>query len=193
MTGTYYDKDLTDMVYRYDIGYDPKIGSAFFCGEKSPSGVVSKTYLDDSCTRWTQETRWIVAADRPTYIPWLSKQHTFITFQNTVTWYPDRPANAVPSFATDVGKVRETSDFFFLAFTNWLMNGQWTALNTWEWDVDDNCGALSSTNSYRYSRNILLGIDAIWYLGRSGRYTDPYALSRAQRDNELMFKFTYEI
>jgi len=28
VTGTYYDKDLTDIVYRYDVLYQPKIGVA---------------------------------------------------------------------------------------------------------------------------------------------------------------------
>jgi hypothetical protein len=46
---------------------------------------------------------------------------------------------------------------------------------------------------FRYSRNILFGANAIWYMGRSARYTDPYALSRGQRINELEFTFTYEI
>jgi len=194
MTGTYYDKDLTDMVYRYDFLYSPKIGSAFFGGsQKQPSGIVSHSYYDDSDTRWTEFTRWIVAADRPTYIPWISKQHTFFTVQNTVTWYPDRHDNAVPYFPTDVGKLREISNFFFLAATNWLMNGQWTAQNVWEWDWDNNCGAFSSTNSYRYSENVLFGLNAVWYVGRSGRFTDPYALSRGQRYNELEFRFTYEL
>jgi hypothetical protein len=40
---------------------------------------------------------------------------------------------------------------------------------------------------------VLLGLNAIWFLGRSGRYTDPYLLSREQRFNELEFTFTYEI
>ena len=26
LTGTYYDKDLTDIVYRYDVLYAPKVG-----------------------------------------------------------------------------------------------------------------------------------------------------------------------
>ena len=44
-------------------------------------------------------------------------------------------------------------------------------------------------------RNILLGVNAQWYLGRSGRYTDiaDGIFSRAQRENELEATFQYEI
>ena len=138
----------------------------------------------------------IVAADRPTYIPWISKQHTFLTAQFTETWLPDRPTDAqsiaVPGLP-GVGKARELSNLGFLAATNWLMNGQLTATNVMLWDIDDNVGYLNSDNVYRYSRNVLFGLNAIWFLGRSGRYTDPYLLSREQRFNELEFTFTYEI
>ncbi len=198
-TGTYYDKELTDIVYRYDLEYAPKIGINTYDQQWKPRiynqipTTLYDPYLSGSSAKWTEFTRFIFAGDRPTYIPWLSKQHTFLTFQNTVSWYPDRPNNAVPNFGSDVGKVREISTFSFLSAVNWLMNGQWTATNVAEWDWDDNVGALSSTNAYRYSRNILLGLDAIWYLGRSARYTDPYALSRAQNDNEIEFRLTYEI
>jgi hypothetical protein len=185
VTGTYYDKDLTDIVYRYDFLYAPKVGSSF-----SDAAI---PFPIDSGARWTEETRWIVAGDRPTYIPWLSKQHTFLIAQNTLTWFPDRHDNAVPNFATDVGKLRELSDLTFIAAQNWLINGQWTALNSFAWDWDDNVGQLMSTNSYRYSRNVLFGVNGVWYLGRSGRYTDPYAFSRAQRINEIEFRIIYEI
>ena len=84
LTGTYYDKDLTDIVYRYDFLYQPKDAVAV------PSTVAVRG------GEWTEFTRWIIAADRPTYIPWLSKQHTFLTAQFTETWYPDRPAGATP-------------------------------------------------------------------------------------------------
>jgi hypothetical protein len=182
LTGTYYDKDLTDIVYRYDFLYQPDIAVA------SPTKASGQD--------WTQLTRFIVAGDRPTYIPWISKQHTFLTFQNTLTWYPDRPTGAqsiaVPGLP-GVGKLREISDLWFLAATNWLMNGQLTATNTFLWDQDDNVGGIETTNVYRYSRNILFGLNAQWFLGRSGRYTDPYLLSREQRFNELEFTFTYEI
>jgi hypothetical protein len=182
LTGTYYDKDLTDIVYRYDLLYQPDHAIST---PASPTG-----------TAWTELTRWIIAADRPTYIPWLSKQHTFLTAQWVTTWQPDRPADAqaivVPGLA-GVGKSREISNLFFVAATNWLMNGQLTAQNVFTWDPDDNVGELSTTNVYRYSRNVLFGLNSQWFIGRSGRYTDPYLLSREQRFNELEFTFTYEI
>ncbi len=180
LTGTYYDKDLTDIVYRYDFLYQPKIGVAV------PSTV------NPNGAEWTEFSRWIIAADRPTYIPWLSKQHTFITAQLTETWYPDRPNGATPQITTN-GKVRELSSLALINFTNWLMNGQLTAGNAFLWDIDNNVGALTTTNVYRYSRNVLLGVNAQWFLGRSGRFTDPYLFSRQQRFNELEFTFTYEI
>ncbi|MFZ0887552.1 MAG: hypothetical protein WA005_03800 [Candidatus Binataceae bacterium] len=196
ITGTYYDKDLTDIVYRYDFEYAPKIGiNTFNLFSKYPTSqalLAADNIPDSSDSRWTEFTRWIIAGDRPTYIPWISKQHTFLTLQNTVTWYPDRPANAVPALSS-WGKVREMSDFTFLSAVDWLMGGQLTALNTAEWDWDDNVGLLESLNSYRYSSSVVLGVNAVWYLGRSGRYTDPFALSRAQRDNEIEFRFAYEI
>jgi hypothetical protein len=180
VTGTYYDKDLTDIVYRYDVLYQPKIGVAV------PAAV------NPNGAEWTEFTRWIVAADRPTYIPWISKQHTFITAQFTETWYPDRPNGATPQVTT-AGKVRELQSLAFINFTNWLMNGQLTAGNLFLWDIDNNVGELGTTNVYRYSRNVLLGVNAQWFIGRSGRFTDPNLLSRQQRFNELEFTFTYEI
>jgi hypothetical protein len=180
MTGTYYDKDLTDIVYRYDILYQPD------------HAVGVPTFVSPTGSAWTQLTRWIIAADRPTYIPWLSKQHTFLTAQFTETWQPDRPTDATAA-VTSAGKDRELSSIAFLSATNWLMNGQLTAGNVFLWDIDDNVGELSTTNVYRYSRNILLGLNAEWFIGRSGRFTDPYLLSREQRFNELEFTFTYEI
>jgi hypothetical protein len=183
LTGTYYDKELTDIVYRYDFLYQPDIAVA----------VPSKQ--NGAGSEWTEFTRWIVAADRPTYIPWISKQHTFLTAQFTETWYPDRPANAgglIPGLPS-VGKQRELSSLLALSAIDWLMNGQLTTGNAVAWDADDNVGLLSSTNIYRYSRNVLLGINSQWFIGRSGRYTDPYLFSREQRFNELEFTFTYEI
>jgi hypothetical protein len=180
LTGTYYDKDLTDIVYRYDVLYQPKIGVAV-PATVNPNGA-----------EWTEFTRWIIAADRPTYIPWISKQHTFITAQFTETWYPDRPNGATPQVTT-AGKVRELQSLAFINFTNWLMNGQLTAGNLLLWDIDNNVGELATTNVYRYSRNVLLGVNAQWFIGRSGRFTDPNLLSRQQRFNELEFTFTYEI
>ena len=180
LTGTYYDKDLTDIVYRYDFLWQPKINVAV------PAAV------DPRGGEWTEFTRFIIAGDRPTYIPWISKQHTFLTAQVTETWYPDRPAFATTPVSSG-GKIREVSSLAFLAATNWLMNGQLTATNTIVWDIDDNTGELSTTNVYRYSRNVLFGVNAEWFLGRSGRYTDPFLFSGYQRQNELEFTLTYEI
>jgi hypothetical protein len=182
LTGTYYDKDLTDIVYRYDVLYQPHHAVG--------------TTATATGSKYTELTRWIVAGDRPTYIPWLSKQHTFITAQYVLTWEPDRPSNAssivVPGLP-GVGKNREIGNFAFLAFTNWLMNGQLTAGNVFQWDIDDSCGAFTTSNSYRYSRNVLFGVNAQWFLGRSGRITDPFLYSRQQRFNDLEFTLTYEI
>ncbi len=176
LTGTYYDKELTDIVYRYDMLYTPNFGV----------NVGSKG-------EWSEQARFIIAGDRPTYIPWLSKQHTFLTAQYVNTWYPNRPSNAVPSIANSLGKVREDNNFFFVSAVNWILNGQLTTTNAFVWDIDDQVGDLQSTNVYRYSRNILLGVNAVWYLGRSGRYTDPFLASVEQRTNELEFTLTYEI
>jgi hypothetical protein len=93
-TGTYYDKDLSNAVVRYDFLYAPKIGVGMAGnGNRSiaPSG---------SSARWTQQTRFILAGNRPTYVKWISKQHVFFTFQNVLTWYPDRPRNANNFFGT---------------------------------------------------------------------------------------------
>ncbi len=176
LTGTYYDKEFTDIVYRYDMLYTPNFGV----------NVGSKG-------EWSEQARFIVAGDRPTYIPWLSKQHTFLTAQYVNTWFPNRPSNAVPSIANTLGKVREDNNFFFVSAVNWILNGQLTTTNAFVWDIDDQVGDLQSTNVYRYSRNILLGVNAVWYLGRSGRYTDPFLASVEQRTNELEFTLTYEI
>jgi len=185
LTGTYYDKDLTDIVYRYDVLYQPDHAIAVPSAQDHSRGA-----------EWTELTRFILAGDRPTYIPWISKQHTFLTAQFTETWLPDRPANAqniaVPGLP-GTGKARELSNLGFIAATNWLMNGQLTATNVFLWDIDNNVGELSTTNVYRYSRNVLFGLNSQWFIGRSGRYTDPYLLSRQQRFNELEFTFTYEI
>jgi hypothetical protein len=92
-----------------------------------------------------------------------------------------------------MSKERELANLAFLAATNWLMNGQLTATNVFLWDIDNNVGELSTTNVYRYSRNVLFGVNAQWFIGRSGRFTDPNLLSRQQRFNELEFTLTYEI
>ena len=54
-------------------------------------------------------------------------------------------------------------------------------------------GALVSTNSYRYSANVILGLNFEWYVGRSGRHTDPFLFSHDQRINEVELRATYEL
>ena len=181
-TGTYYDKSLTDVVYRYDFFYAPRVGI----------GVLPVTPVNGGAV-WTQQARFIMAGDRPTLIPLLSKQHTFLTAQYVNTWYPGRPSNAVPNIGQPAAIVRELSSFAFASAVNWLWNGQWVTTNVAVWDFDNNVGLLSSTNTFRYSRNILFGLNAIWYIGRSGRYTDPFAFSANQKINELEVSVTYEI
>jgi hypothetical protein len=200
LTGTYYDKDLTDMVFRYDTFYAPKVGE-----NVTPTHQVGDTRgirlggtegdAIDGSGRWTENTRAILAADRPTYIPWLSKQHTFLVAQYTATWYPDMPGHSINNIANASGKQRRWDDTVFFAATNWLVNGQLTTTNVLLWDVDAIDGFATSTNVYRYSRNILLGVNAQWYLGRSGRFTDiaDGIFSRNQRSNELEATFQYEI
>jgi hypothetical protein len=179
LTGTYYDKDLTDVVYRYDIFYAPRVGVAT---TSKPTGGA-----------WTNQSRWIIAADRPTYIPWISKQHTFFVAQYVATWFPGRPPMSHGFFGNAAGKLREVSNFSFLSAVNWVWNGQWVTTNTWAWDWDNNVGFVGSSNTFRYSRNVLFGLNTIWYLGRSGRFTDPFIFSRNQRINEIEFSVTYEI
>jgi hypothetical protein len=203
LTGTYYDKDLTDMVFRYDALYAPKVGMNVsqisqpgdHRSIRTGGGVSGATPNNESSSRWTQQSRFVLAADRPTYIPWISKQHTFLVAQYTATWYPDLPGHAIPSVANANGKLRRWDDTFLFASTNWLVNGQLTSTNAVLWDADNNDGFLVSTNVYRYSRNILFGINAQWYLGRSGRWTDIASgvFSRAQRINELEATIQYEI
>src|SRR5258708_26489924 len=84
----------------------------------------------------------------------------------TETWYPDRPNGATPQVTT-AGKARALQSLAFINFTNWLMNGQLTAGNLFLWDIDNNLGAPSTTNPYRYSRNVLLGAHPPWSVGRS--------------------------
>jgi hypothetical protein len=200
LTGTYYDKDLTDMVFRYDTFYAPHVGCNVTPLNQPGNSRQIRDGLSgggkfESSGRWTENARGILAADRPTYIPWLSKQHTFLVAQYTATWYPDMPGHAIPNIANAYGKERRWDDTVFFAATNWLVNGQLTTTNVVLWDIDSIDGFVSSTNVYRYSRNILLGVNAQWYLGRSGRYTDiaDGIFSRAQRINELEATFQYEI
>jgi hypothetical protein len=202
LTGTYYDKDITDMVLRYDALYAPKVGmNVAALHEKGDirsvreGGGATGGPFNESSSRWTEESRFILAADRPTYIPWISKQHTFLVAQWTGTWYPDEPGSAIQNVANAVGKLRRWDDSLLFASVNWLDNGQLTSTNAALWDVDNIDGFVESTNVYRYSRNVLLGVNAIWFVGRSGRWTDvgSGAFSRAQRTNELEATFQYEI
>ncbi len=173
LTGSYYDKDLSDAVYRYDFFYAPKVAGSSFSGA---SGLLGQP-------KWVQTTRWILATDRPTYIPWLSKQHTFLVAQYSATWNPDAG-----------GGERAVDSFFFLAATAWMMDGRLTTLNVWAWDANDDVGFVSSFNSYRYSSNILFGVGATWFLGSSGLSSGISGiLSRLQRANQLAFSFTYEL
>jgi hypothetical protein len=195
LTGTYYDKDITDMVFRYDVLYAPKYGMNVAAQHQAGDVRNIRTAHGDSSSRWTEQSRFILAADRPTYIPWLSKQHTFLVAQYTATWYPDLPGGAIQNVANAFGKLRRWDDTLLLASTNWLINGQLTSINSLLWDVDNSDGFLSTTNVYRYSRNVLFGINAQWYVGRSGRYTDIAGgiFSRNQNENELEMTFQYEI
>jgi hypothetical protein len=172
-------------VYRYDLLYQPDHAIGVPATQDGGRG-----------TEWTELTRWIVSGDRPTYIPWISKQYTVLTAQLTTTWLPDRPANAsgaaIPGLPP-TGKGRELSNLADLAATDWLMNGHLTTLNAFVWDIDNNVGELSSSCVYRYSQNVLFGMNVQWFIGRSGRYTDPYLLSREQRFNDIEFTLTYEI
>ncbi|HEY2665003.1 MAG TPA: hypothetical protein VGI47_11725, partial [Candidatus Binataceae bacterium] len=220
-TGTYYDKDLTDIVYRYDFSWQNKVGVFADCGYGNkgsaitpasgacglgspilplarqvgpfaaffPAGTQSANTVGG---RWTNQTRWIVAADRPTYIPYISKQHTFFTAQYVATWYPDLPVRAAP-FVGSRGKVRDISNFFFVNAVNWVMNGQLVTSNGFAMDVDDVTMNATSTNTYRYSRNIIMALNATWYLGKSSKNTDPFVFSGNQSLNEVEFRFTYEI
>jgi hypothetical protein len=221
LTGTYYDKDLTDVVYRYDFSWQSKTGVYQDCGLSNrgqianaaqgacglgfpllplaaqvgpyarffPAGTQS-AFANGG--KWTDQTRWIVAADRPTYIPWISKQHTFFTAQYVATWYPDLPPHAVP-FIGSRGKVRDFGSFFFINAVNWILNGQLVTSNGFAMDVDDVTFNATSTNTYRYSRNIILALNATMYMGKSSKYTDPFIFSGNQSLNEVEFRFTYEI
>ncbi|HLX44370.1 MAG TPA: hypothetical protein VKR43_13090, partial [Bryobacteraceae bacterium] len=195
LTGTYYDKDITDVVYRYDTLWAPKYGMNVAALNQVGDARSIRLANGDSSARWTEQSRFILAGDRPTYIPWISKQHTFLVAQYTATWYPDLPGSALQNIANANGKLRRWNDTLLFASTNWLVNGQMTSTNAFLWDADDEDGFLSSTNVYRYSRNVLFGVNAMWFLGRSGRYTDIAGgvFSRAQRENELEATFQYEI
>jgi hypothetical protein len=187
LTGTYYEKNFTDMVFRYDALWAPKVG-VFLANPKTRS-----VRTDNSSSAWTEQSRFILAGDRPTYIPWISKQHTFLIFQYVATWYPDLKGHTATLPFDTAGKMRRFQSFGFVGAVNWLMNGQLTTTNVYAWDFDDRTGFFSSTNVFRYSRDILFGLNAQWYLGQSGRFTDPLLLSRDQRISELEASITYEL
>ena len=143
--------------------------------------------------KWTDEFTGIIAFDRPTYIPWISKQHTFIVVQWTTNWFPGIDGHTVLDIADAQGKLRKYENFPFIAVANWLMDGRLATTNVLFADVDDKVGFFESTNSFRYTTNTLFNINMIWYLGQSGRFTDPLTLSRNQRINEIEARFTYEL
>ncbi len=189
-TGTYYDSDLTSSVFRYDLFYAPRVGVSAPTG---PNNIVN--HHGGAFGKWTELARFILGVDRPTLVPiinpYLTKQFTFLTLQATETWYPDLPAGATPQ--DPLGKIRKFSNFLSLSGTNFLLDGRSTNLTGVSWDIDDQTGELISNTAYRYSRDILVGVNAHWYLGRSGRHTDPFLESKSQRINELEFTFTYEL
>jgi hypothetical protein len=190
-TGTYYDSDFTRSVFRYDLFYAPRVGVT------APTAAVNlkKSQFGGTFGKWTELTRFVLGVDRPTLVPivnpYLTKQFTFLTLQATETWYPDLPVGAVPN--DPLGKIRKFSTFLTLSATNFLLNGRSTNTTGVSWDVDDQTGELLSNTAYRYSRDILIGTNIHWYLGRSGRHTDPFLESKSQRINELEFTFTYEL
>jgi hypothetical protein len=186
LTGTYYDKDLTESVFRYDALYAPKVGIS----AGPPEFTNTNTF-----SRWTELSRLVFSLDRPTMVPllapYLTKQHTLLSAGVTETFYPDLPAGSVPNDTE--GKVRRSSTFLTFTATNFLANGQVVNSSGFSWDADDQTGQLFGNSVWRYSRNILLGLNLDWYLGRSGRHTDPFLESKSQRINELEFTLTYEI
>jgi hypothetical protein len=190
-TGTYYDSDFTRSVFRYDLFYAPRVGVS---APTAPNFPKSPAH-GGTFGKWTELSRFVFGVDRPTLLPivnpYLTKQFTFLTLQATETWYPDLPAGAIPN--DPLGKIRKFSTFLTLSGTNFLLNGRSTNLTGASWDVDDQTGELMSNTVYRYSRDILIGTNIHWYLGRSGRHTDPFLESKSQRINELEFTFTYEL
>jgi hypothetical protein len=188
LTGTYYDKDLTDVVFRYDFSYKPKFGVF----ESGPGKFLLLAPGKDQ-GKWTDEFTGIIAFDRPTYIPLLSKQHTFIVSQYVLNWYPGVDGHTIPFESDAQGKMRKFQNLAFIAAADWLFDGRIATTNSFVWDIDDNVGELLSTNTFRYTSNTLMALNAVWYLGRSGRFTDPFNFSRNQRINELEARFTYEL
>lgn len=184
-TGTYYDKDLTESVFRYDALYAPMVGINVGTRRFSPNFTGAK---------WTELSRFVLSADRPTLIPvltYVTKQHTLLSAGVTETFYPDLPAGSVPN---DIkGKIRRLSSFLTFTATSFMADGQIANLSGFSWDADDQTGQLIGNTVWRCSRNTLLGVNADWYLGRSSRHTDPFLESKSQRINELEFTITYEL
>jgi hypothetical protein len=180
--GTYYDKDITEAVYRYDTLYAPRVG-------------VSAPTSNHSFAKWTELGRIVMAVDRPTLIPflypYLTKQHSLLTLQATETFYPDLPAGAIPNDPS--GKVRRWSTFLNLSCADFLADGQVANVMGVSWDADNRAGQVVSNSTWRYSRSILIGLNLDWYLGQSGRHTDPFLFSKSQRINELELTLSYEI
>jgi hypothetical protein len=184
LTGTYYDKTFTDAVFRYDALYAPRVAVS------APNGPDGGNFA-----RWTEFSRFVLGIDRPTLVPilnpYFTKQHTLFTLQGTETFYPDLPPGTIPN--DPMGKVRRWSTFMSLTATNFLLNGLAASQSGIAWDVDDQTGQLVSSTAYRFTRNVLVGVNLDWYLGRSGRHTDPYLESKSQRINELEFTLTYQL
>jgi len=190
LSGTYYEKDLTDIVIRYDFGYKAAVA---YLRQNSPGKIINTGC--DACaeTQWTDEFTGIMAFDRPTYIPWISKQHTFFVAQWVTNWFINAHDHDIQTLVSAQGKLRHYQNVAFVAAADWLFDGRLVTTNVVFWDVDSGAGFVGSTNLFRYNRNVLMGMNLQWYLGRSGRYTDPFTMSRDQRINEMEFKLTYEI
>jgi hypothetical protein len=188
LSGTYYDKDLTDIVFRYDFSYRPTVGytraTPLMTLDVSPTSHVGS---------WTDEMIGIIAFDRPTFIPWISKQHTFFVAQMTTNWYISSHQHDIPTIVNPRGKLRQFQNYAFVAAANWLWDGRLVSTNVFLWDIDTRAGFFGSNNVFRYSRNVILGLNLQWYLGATNRLTDPITMSVDHRINEVEFRFTYEI
>ena len=143
--------------------------------------------------KWEDKFGGVLAFDRPTLIRAISKQHTFIVAQWTTFWNISAHAHDIQTIVSTQGKLRRYQNLFFVAAVDWLWDGRLTTTNAYAWDVDTRAGFFSSTNTFRYSRNVILGANVQWYLGTSGRYTDPFTFSRDQRISEAEFQLVYEI
>jgi hypothetical protein len=184
LTGTYYDKDLTDTVLRYDALYGPKTGIGF---RSQKSSATDST--------WTELSRVVLSLDRPTPIPlfepYVTKQHTLLSASATETLCPDLPAGTAPNDGNV--KIRRVSTFLTLTATNFLLNGEVSNVSGVSWDADDQTGQIIGDNAWRYSRNVLVRVNLDWYLGRRGRHADPFLESKSQRINELKLTLIYEL